>query len=281
VKKRNEKAYYWPAWFYQSLPKSLQIKVPQKLINKLQRANLYFWRALNIYDDFLDEKNKPKNLPIANSYFRRGLEIYYRLKIPNGFYSLFNKSWTKLDRANLQEINQRKIKISDNKIQYPMVWPKFINLQSLSDKSVILGLGALVILVWNGDKMSNLRVKGALNFFGYVLAAKQISDDARDWLSDLKNGLITPANLPILKKAKQENIILDIKKELTMINLLFATESSPYLLKSISFLAHQARRELIKIGCSTKNPLIENLIMPLENAVKEVKTFANLITRKG
>ncbi len=80
-----EKPYFWPEWFAAELDAGEKKKIKPKLILKLNRANLYLWRALNIYDDFLDGAGQAMRLPLANRYYRRFLEIYYRLNLKTDF----------------------------------------------------------------------------------------------------------------------------------------------------------------------------------------------------
>lgn len=87
--KINE-TYYWPLWSSKLLSPREQEKI-KKIILPLSRAQVFLWRALNIYDDFLDGFGEPKKLLEANNYFRRFLEIHYRLNLSNNYYTFLNQ----------------------------------------------------------------------------------------------------------------------------------------------------------------------------------------------
>ncbi|MFA6194698.1 MAG: hypothetical protein WC719_03070 [Patescibacteria group bacterium] len=271
-----EKAYFWPRWFFASLGKSERRKVSTLIIKDLCRANLYLWRALNLYDDFLDGEGVPKNLPLANNYYRHFLEIYYRLNLSDNFYKIFNRVITDLDDANRTEANAKKLKIKDGRIYYPRRLPTFNNLTALSRKSLALGLGSIAILDIISRKgkhgSNNLpQIKIALNFFRFALAAKQLSDDSCDWLDDLKAGSITPANALILKAAKKNRLILNYKKDPKTLYLLYIDEAAAKIAVGIASLCLRARREGTKIGLDSKSPLIKGLIEPMDRAIQKTK----------
>ena len=100
----TEKVYFWPQWFADSLPIQPKREISKAVIRKLGRANTYLWRALNIYDDFLDGRGRPSRLSAANQYYRRYFTICYSLKLPGDFYKLLTAVMDDLDTANREEI---------------------------------------------------------------------------------------------------------------------------------------------------------------------------------
>ena len=276
MKKNTEKAYFWPQWFFDSLDKLERQKIPTSLVKALCRANLYLWRALNLYDDFLDGEGLPKNLPLANNYYRKFLEIYYRLNLSDNFYKIFNRVITDLDNANRAEVSAEKLKTKDGRIYYPHRLPTFNNLALLSRKSLALGLGLVAILdiisrKGKHDSKNLPQIKAALSFFRYALAAKQLSDDSCDWLEDLEAGNITPANALILKAAKKKHLTLNFQKHPEILYQLFIDEASQKISEGIKTLCSQARREGLKIELTSKSPLIKNLIEPMESSVSRAE----------
>lgn len=273
---KTEKAYFWPQWFFDSLDKLDKQKVPALTIKNLCRANLYLWRALNLYDDFLDGDGLPKNLPLANNYYRKFLEIYYRLNLSDNFYKIFNRIVTDLDNANRAEVSAEKLKIKNGRIYYPRCLQTFNNLTPLSRKSLALCLGSIAILdiISRKEKRgsNNLpQIKATLSFFRHALAAKQLSDDSCDWLEDLKAGSITPANALILRAAKKKYLTLNFQKNLGILYQLFIDEASQKISDGIKALCSQARHEGLKMGLASKSPLIKNLIEPMESSVSRAE----------
>lgn len=277
MRKNIEKAYYWPKWFISSLIRTERQRISTPKINKLCVANLYLWRALNLYDDFLDGEGVPKDLPLANSYYRRFLDIYYRLELSSGFYKIFDEILNDLDNANREETSSEKLKIKNGQIYYPRRLPGFNDLKVLSRKSLALGLGSIAVLDIIGGRDKNKKIRRAINFFRYALAAKQLSDDSCDWLDDLLAGAITPANALVLRAAKTKNISLNFKKDKKTFYLLFINSAAQRISVEINNLCFHAQQEGLKIGLTPKSPLIKGLIGPMKMAVKKAEMAQKII----
>jgi hypothetical protein len=269
----TEKVYFWPQWFATGLSLPAQHCLSASLISKLGRATSYLWRALNIYDDFLDGEGKPASLPVANRYYRHFLEIYYRLDLPPNFYKLFRTITDDLDQANRQEVLQPRIKIIKGRLTPPPVYPPFTDLTALSRKSLALSLGPLAIIFTATPADCALSVEATLNFFRSALAAKQLADDAQDWLDDLKSGVITAANVLVLQAAVRRHLILDLERRPAIVYLLFAQEASLPLSSQLTNLCQQARAAANQIALSPDSRLIQEIIAPLERGLAETVAF--------
>ena len=158
---------------------------------------------------------------MANNYFRKYIEIHYQLNLPKDYYKLFNKLFSALDKTNRDEILAKKIRIKNNIIITPKKFSLQSNSKSLSNKSLVLALSQIAILFSLNYKKTDLKLKSTLNFFKYALTAKQLADDSHDWLEDLKNGLITQANIPILKAIKRDKLKINLDSNKAYLNLLF------------------------------------------------------------
>lgn len=238
---------------------------------------MFLWDALNIYDDFLDGEGKPERLPTANKFFRRYLEVFYQLNLSPDYYRLFNALFDNLDKANIEEALEPKLKIKNGLIAIPKKLPKRENIERLADKSSVLSLSSLALLSFLDYGASDKKMKAAANFFRYALAAKQLADDSYDWLEDLKNGHLTAANTPILKAAKRKRLKLNLNDKPEILYLLFAQESSPIIIEGIETLCQKAKKEIKKINGEPDNVLLANLISPLENACRESKIFTRSV----
>lgn len=268
-----EKASFWPNWFCLALPLEQQAKVEHRMLLKLNRANRYLWRALNIYDDFLDQEAQSAQLPLANGYYRRFLEIYYRLDLPAAFYQLFKDVMDDLDIANRQEVQKHHLPIKNGQLTPPQKIPSFTNLVDLSRKSLPLGLGAIALLYRIKPEIAKTEVTATLNFFRYALAAKQLADDARDWFNDLKAGRITAANTLVLRAAKKYQLSLDLNRHPEISYLLFAQEASKKITANLSSLCHQAKQAARDIHLAPDCRLLAEIIGPLETGLTEVSQF--------
>ncbi len=255
---KKEEIYYWPLWLSSNL--SLENQKRAKIIlPQISRAQVYLWRALNIYDDFLDGKAKPEDLPLANQYYADFLEVHYRLSLSDDYYRLFNRILKNLNMANRAEV----LKCFG---AFPAV-----------HKSLALALGPLALLSFCGYKMNDILSRATLNFFRHILATRQLADDSLDWLEDLQNGLITDANRPIILAAKAQGLKIDLTREPETANLLYATEASPLIIKHLKNHCRAARRDLISIGGQKPEAMLK-LITPIERSCQEAEAFRALVT---
>lgn len=261
-----EKVYYWPQWFTKTLSKKERLAIDKKFIEKLGHGNIFLWRALNLYDDILDGDGPPEILPLANSYYRRWLEIYYRLGLPPDFYRLFNRLISDLDTANRRETRQ-------DAAQNIKRLPRFGNLLLLSKKSLPLSCGPLAILASLGYKTNSQRTQATLEFFRAALAAKQLSDDSYDWREDLATGKITMANVLVLKAAAEDRKRPDMLSEPSAANIFFTDYAAPRLKKAISDLRRRAEDCAQSAQIDPDSRFVKEIIGPLKKAVRTADRF--------
>jgi hypothetical protein len=269
----TEKVYFWPQWLADSLPTQTKKLIPKNVIRKLGRANTCLWRALNIYDDFLDGCGRPSQLPVANRYYRQYFTIYYNLKLPLNFYQLMSTIMDDLDLANREEVLYQNFPIHNGRLILPALWPEFKDLRNLSRKSLALSLSPIAILFILNPKINQIKIQKALTFFRYALAAKQLADDAKDWLDDLKKGTITAANLPLLKAAKKRGVVLNLDKHPEIAYLLFANDVSQLVSAQLAKLCRQAELAAKQINISSQSCLVKNIIGPLKAGLAEAAEF--------
>ncbi len=269
--KKIEKAYFWPLWFVKSLKTNQKEKIDNKLIKKLQTANLYLWRALNIYDDFLDESGKGEELPIANNYYRNFIEIYYNLKLENNFYKIFNEILSSLDKANQDEVRNCHLEIKNKEIDAKTILPKLSPLDQLANKSLALALGPVAICYYLKPKQDDNSAQNILNFFRYALSAKQLADDAKDCFTDLEQGFITKANIRIIQTARRLKLKLRLDSSLPY--LLFNQNVSLAISYDLKYLCQQTRQRAQVAEIKMNSPLITEIILPIEQSLTKVDRF--------
>lgn len=272
TKHKQEECYYWPLWFSYILPKSEQ-KYLAIILPKIQTAQLFLWRALNIYDDLLDGDCQPnKKLLRANNYYRRFLTTHFELHLSSEYYQLLNKFLSLWEISNQREIKNRQQSLSE---QIKKLKNNKLNLTTLADKSLILAAGPLALLFCLKYSHKDPVVKEALNFWRYFLSAKQLSDDSHDWEADLKNNLITTANAPV---ATQINFKGDLFKEDgdLIINNAFIRQAAPKIISDLKNLANQAEMSIKKINSDKSLLILEKLIKPIEEAAYKSEDFLKM-----
>lgn len=266
----------WLFWFNKSLSLEEQKKI-KKVLKELRYSQNLLWEALNIYDDFFDQEGKISDLPRANNYFRRYLTIHSQLKLPRTYFKLQKKLFNQLDKKNYQEIVQERLKIKNSEIIF---FPETFhgkNIISLSDKSLVLSLSVVAIFLLLDPNLRSPKIKHLINFFKYFLSAKQLSDDSLDWLSDLRNGFLSEANLPIILVAQKRGIKLNLKNDITTLNLLFIKEAAPIICKKLKLLCSNAKQEIKIVKNINHSLILCRFIEPIESACQKAENFRALV----
>lgn len=267
---KHSPAYRWPDWLADSL---LDKKIPQPEIIKFKRAQENLWQALNIYDDFLDGAGQADELPSANRHYRNFLKTIYQTNLPLSFQKASNKILNDLDFANQQELLQNKIIWKNGVPKISKKTPDFSQLTNLSKKSLALAI-APVATVLTHKKLDEHRL---INFFRYALAAKQLSDDAKDWLDDLYSGKLTAVNMLVIQEGKNRKIKKNLYQKPEVLHLLFAHGAAISTCHNILKLCQKARNETYKLKINDQAPIITGLLLPLEKAANKALHFQNLL----
>ena len=199
-----------PYYFMQSLAPQKR-DVSKKIIVQLGMANILGWLAYTIYDDFFDDEGDPQLLSLANFCLRNVTEIFdsfatHTPEIQKNFHILLNL----IDQANAWEVTQCRMSIEIPRKNW--IIPDYGNLTQLAHKSIGHALGPLTILLLLGYTRNSREFKNISVFFVHYLIAKQLNDDAHDFLTDLKKGRITPVVALVLKRAKEKKILMQDKK---------------------------------------------------------------------
>ena len=179
--------------------------------------------------------------------------------------------------ANQKELTQKKLKINNNSILIPKKLPKIKDLKELANKSLVLALGPIALLSFLGYKIKSKKVESILNFFKCALAAKQLADDSKDWLNDLKAGLLTNVTSKILKFAAKTRTNINLKSDLSYIYLLFANEVAPGVIYDLKVLCDKAENSMSKNEPKNKAIILNKLIKPIKTACQKAEKFRNLV----
>lgn len=264
-------AYQWPTWLINSLTN--KYKNPNRKFNYAQN---YLWQALNIYDDLIDGDNPQADMMEANHSFRKFLNVIYSAGLPPLFIAEANKTITAWENISRQERLNPRLKINDGLL------PKSLKLPDLKpeknyQKSAPLAIAPIALAIKTGLLKTSLEIKYAFKFFKFALSAKQLADDASDWLDDLQEGIINPVNLLVLRAAKNKKIRLNLQTKPEIAYLLFADSAGPQTAKTIIYLGKKAKQAASKLNISENSPLVHNLVSPLVKAAEKVLNFQKML----
>lgn len=263
---------------------------PTEFIVQLGLANLYGWIAYTIYDDFLDEEGSPKLLSVANVCLRDLTKIFNSvLPQETGFSLFFQQVMDTIDSANTWEITHCRIKNQESGIRNKkekfiihnslFIIPEFGDFSKLAQRSLGHALGPIAILFSLGYKEDSSEVKNLMDFFKYYLTARQLNDDAHDWLEDLKKGQINSVGSLVLEEVKKikskENSVSDFTSNEVHLQEIFWYNVSVEVCEMMIKYIKLAKQALKNIPIVVETALFERLLMLIKHSalqtIKEQK----------
>lgn len=275
---KREKIYFWPQWLAASWPPAKKPNRPisGRTLTHLSRAGSQLWRAINIYDDIRDGSADALKLPEANRYYRLALKTYYQLKLSADFYHLMDKLFKALERAEAEEMRSKSQWQTRRDNDQSFIRQLQQPLLSLADKSLPLALSplALVDLISSHNSLPNLN--NWTEFFRPALAAKQLSDDARDWAEDLANSHLTVPLVLMMKEVGDQRLGPLKNLDQKQAACLFSGQPAQELGMRLSRLCQAAKDQGEKIGLRKNSILIDNIIGPIERQVARAESFRKI-----
>jgi hypothetical protein len=208
-------------------------KINNDLIIEAGLANIFFWTAFIIYDDFWDEdeKAKPSILPCANLYARAYTSFYHTV-LPgnNEFQTFFNNLMDKLDAANTWETLHCRTEVCDSKFIIPKELPDYQDYTLKFEPTSGQILGPIVLMLKLGFKLESSEISNLTNYFKNYLIAMQINDDAHDLIEDLSRGHLSTAVVIFIEDWQREypeKTEIDLDLDLDKIKKLFWFKTLP------------------------------------------------------
>ena len=272
-KLKFDQAYYWPAWLADNLDKPQQSLLSSSLVRRLCVANNNLWLALNLYDDCLDTPGAVTVLPQANRLYRSFLTTCLSLGYDQHFYRVFHHTLNRLDAANTKELTKFRLTIRNGKIILPTKQPNFGPLSSLADKSLALALAPAAVFYSLPNNQQEDRLMNIMSFFRFALSAKQLADDIKDWRADLASGHLTQANWLIIKNLKQKSMSLEEPRAVYKLETIFIYSAAIELSQQLAGLCCQARRAAKNCNIKENGHLVQKILGPMENGIKETATL--------
>ncbi len=253
-------------------------KVSSETIKYLNSASLNGWIAYGIYDDFLDNEGKPQQLGVANYALRRMVEDFnMALSEDNFFKRLVNTTLNKVDEANTWEIINARAIVKDNKLIYKL--PRYANNHKLAEKSLGHMLAAIGAAKASGLSDKSFEIIELQKFFYHFLIARQLNDDAHDWIEDLTNGHLSPAVTILLRDYGKEDRV-DLEEDMKGLKIHFWENSINQISELIITNIKKARTYLRKSGMrdfSVFESWLDSLADAAEQAQKDSRKSKQFI----
>lgn len=254
--------------FHELLSKEGKI-IPLEIVEQLSLASLYGWIAYTIYDDILDGESDPTLLPCANFFLRKLTGIYSTLSAEYaGADALFADIMDRTDNANAWEWQDcRIIPLDKERLVLPQALPSFGDHQTLADRSMGHAMGPLMEALIAGHDTDSEIYKNVKLFFQHYLIARQLHDDAHDWVGDLLNGRINSIGVLVIRRFREIhpeiNRIFAIKDVLPELQKIFWDEVIDDASAMIALHIADARRERKKCSFLENADFMEDVLRKL------------------
>ena len=250
-------------------------QILDEIVAEMGLANIFFWTAFIIYDDFWDEDEaaQPKLLPIANIFARHYIN-YFTTLLPqdSGFPDFFHQIMDNLGVANFWETQYCRTKIEDSVFYIPKILPDYADYENKFRPASGHVLGPVAMLMLLGYKIDSPEVKNFIDYFRHYLIAMQINDDAHDWEEDIRRGHIsTVVDMLLLDFGRKEEII-DLEKDLSELKKVFWFKTIKKAAEIAISHTEKSRQALKNMGVFENTAPLERIINISENIAKKALT---------
>lgn len=194
-------------------------------IAELGLANIFFWTAFIIYDDFWDEDEaaEAELLPVANLFARHYIDTFIA-EADAGVRHFFHSMMDCLDCANTWEVQHCRMRRERSFVFLPETSPAYGDYEIKFYPAAGHVMGAVLMLVELGYDTESKECKDLLLYFKHYLVAMQINDDAHDWKEDLERGHISTAIAELItawKLEHPETSVMDLDRDKEELERLF------------------------------------------------------------
>lgn len=183
-----------PYWLSDILPLANQV------IHQLGVAHLFGWWYYEVQDKLLDEEIDPPPLLAAQLALFKMIQCYQELGVMNSFH------FSKWEELALQSANSYALErqtrfesLSEVDIDDLEVW----TIEFIIERASPFYFNTMIQLHLAGITTDNPLYERVLSALRYFSAARQISDDASDWLDDLRAGRLNYVSARLIEHISQ------------------------------------------------------------------------------
>jgi len=251
--------------------------ISDDLVAEIGLANIFFWTAFIIYDDFWDgdEEADPELLPVANLFARHYTDFFSTL-LPDdsGFRSFFHTVMDELDEANMWELRHCRVRVEASKFYVPKKLPAYGSEYDIKYKPASGHIfGPVAMLIQLGYPIDSLEVQNLIEYFRHYLIAMQLNDDAHDWEEDMGRGHISTSVDLLLRELEWRKPTIDLRKDLPELKKVFWFRAMPKYARLTISHAEKSLKALRSIG------IFEDAA-PLERIAEGTKVIAEQALRE-
>ena len=272
IKGNRDKQMSLMAYFTkQSLGKKAE-KISDKTIAEMGLANIFFWTAFIIYDDFWDEDEAadPRILPVANMFARHYVDFFSSLfPKETGFRDFYHTLMDNLDGANNWETIHCRAEVRGSTFIIPDELPDYGDYEFKYRPASGHILGPVAVLMQMGYTLDSPEVKNFISYFKNYLIAMQINDDSHDWEEDLRRGHISTVVAMLLKDLNWPKKEIDLDADLLELKKVFWFKTIARAAQKAVDHTERSRQALRSISVFEDVTSLERIIVVAENAAKK------------
>ncbi|NNJ11854.1 hypothetical protein EKD04_016095 [Chloroflexales bacterium ZM16-3] len=183
-----------PTWLADLIP------LDDAQIDTLGEAGLWLWWYASVLDGLIDGDTHPTALPGAQQALLRALEIYRHLGLADtpAWDELMSRALLAAD-AYAREIATRTMALTDLSDDNLALWEPAL----LMDRAAPFGFTLTAQLHLAGASVDDARRTDLAATLRALTAARQIADDASDWIGDLGRGQINSVSAGLIRYARR------------------------------------------------------------------------------
>lgn len=235
-------------------------KISFQTIQDLGLANLFLWLAYTNYDNIIDGDSDIKTLPLANWFLKEFARIYGQQKQSANFKRLYLQISAQTDYAQIWELEKSRFQPGKKNIFASSI--SYQKPSTLYRRSLAHSLGPLLLLDQIKFPPATPEAKTVLSFFKYYLASRQLWDDIHDFESDTKRGIITAANIRVLKNVEDPKRYQEY----------FLCSELPRLTQKVDHYQNLAQAQIQEATIIKYPVYLEKLLAPLKQQALALET---------
>ncbi|MDB5188506.1 MAG: hypothetical protein JWM92_104 [Candidatus Nomurabacteria bacterium] len=236
---------------------------------QLAVATTLGWIGYTFLDKTMDGEDTIGRLPLAAKCIRESYNIFQLFNKDHG--SVVQRILDGIESAVLSEYVTCILQKDGDDFLMPFTLPDYGDYQCLAEKSLGFALAPIILCLQAQEYDQAVLME---RFFIHYLIARQLNDDAHDWLEDLEHGFINSVSVDIIKDWHTQYVSrkLNMRHDKKILQTIFWEKHIDTVSTTIVFHCQKASDVLKKITVLADNTFLENLLHPLQHSATEALT---------
>jgi hypothetical protein len=240
----------------------------QDCIDQLILANALGWIGYTLYDDIMDGDRSVLDIPTASICIKEVSRIFQSITSSEVVFRILNG----IDTANYWEHAKCKRPMIGSILSLSEQLPDYSDRLILAQKSLGVSLAPLILILISDHSDKSREADALESFFRHYLIARQLNDDAHDWLDDLKKGFLNSVSVIIInqyRKIRRGVNEIDLVAEQEAFQKIFWHSVIDQIASDIFNHIELARNDIMKLTILTDTNFLSDLLIPLERSAEK------------